>query len=239
MAKVMFADTLSNMRAVKEQTEKTENSERKSNPQDALVAQLKLELEKQKREIAFLKERLINEPQAAESKGFTKGYEKGIAESQLAVEEEKNRLTKAFGEKHQQVQVQAVELLKKLNEQPKTYVEKVREDIVELVFIGVGKVLGAHYLPDRNRIRQLVSVLVDDYKSAVNTVVKVGASDFRAVNQLIDNKEVVLPKSLSFKEDSALEKGSYLVVSDEGELDARLSTLMSNLMQILSGQNYA
>ena len=242
MAKIILAGIDQNLKSIlgapgiQRNTKKDNHLKEAEISREQIISRLKAETERQSAQIQELREQLTKNMESSESRGYRKGYEQGRQEADSAATVDKQSLLLEFEQTKRRYQTQIIDLFNDLKTQKQLLIQATQEDLVELVFLGVQKVIGTHYLPEHDRIRSLAEHMVREYSKTNPVNIRLSPEDFDLLNQLFEGKQEDLLKGVSFSKDANVETGGFVVVSKDGELDQRLSTHMSNFKRFLSGQ---
>ncbi|MDR1177473.1 MAG: flagellar assembly protein FliH [Spirochaetaceae bacterium] len=156
------------------------------------------------------------ERKAAEDEGFAEGRERGFAEGRAEVE----RLIE-----------RARTILERTQDKRAEILAETEQQIIDLVLLISRKVIKVISDSQRNIIISNVVQALRKVKGRGNVIIRVNMADIKLTTEHMKDfvKLVEGAKSIQIVEDSKIDRGGCVIETEFGEIDARISSQLSEL----------
>lgn len=181
-----------------------------------------------------LRAEFAKELEQKEKVAFFKGEEKGAeAAKQKYIAQQSNEENKVLEEL-----MGLIDNLKIISQEVSVYKDNLflncRQELLELVFDAVLKLLGTHFLFQRDTLEKLISPLFFEFSQKSCVHIKLSRADYALLHSN-DYGEFrsKLPEGLFFECCEGMEKLGVNIHTGDGELDLRLSTKLEQFKTLL------
>jgi flagellar assembly protein FliH len=159
--------------------------------------------------------------QEAYERGMAEGLKKGAAEQKQALAQHENSLAG---------------LINELTKARKEFLSRIESDILNLAFAIAEKILNHEIATDKDVICKVLGGALSKMVDKEGMKIRVNPDDYRYLKSITETPYPGLEeiKNVMLEEDSAIGRGSVVIVSVFGEVDARLDQQMSLLKDALS-----
>jgi flagellar assembly protein FliH len=162
--------------------------------------------------------RLADAIEQATQKGFERGFQQG---SEAAQEEYETRL-RAIGE-----------LLASCRNEVTARLEKLDDDLVELVFVAITRIIGRTQQTREGVLATIESVLQERREEASRLIVRISAANWEMLGEEGRRQLCGDARTIELVVDGNVELGGCLIEVDRGTVDGRLETQLAKLKQAL------
>ena len=199
-----------------EEDKKDKNSGELLEKIDLLTSQivdLQMELDKQSKEF---QEKLETEKKVSYEKGNEEGVQDTTQTFQTENEELKNQL------------IRSITLLDEKTDSIDKMFKNIEEDLVESAIVIATKIIKKEIDKDSAKIaKSIASALIERLKDSTNITIKVNIDDAKEISEHFNSDSInIIP-------DEAINHGGVIILSDETNIDATISTRLSKAIELI------
>lgn len=153
---------------------------------------------------------------SGKEEGFQSGYEQGYVEAKGIIED-------------------ALHIKESSKQQMDNYISSMENEVMELVIDSIKKVLSTVREEDSNLAIELIKLGLNKITASEQLVLKVSGEDIESIKEYKNSILAQFPRieEITVKEDFALQKGDCIIVTESGEVDARVGTQIAALETLL------
>lgn len=144
--------------------------------------------------------------------GYESGYKEGYNEAKAIIDEALNIKSTSMANTDQ-------------------YIQSIESEVVNLVIDSIKKVVDIIREEDKELVIKLIGLGLSKITSSEHLILKVSNEDLEIVREHKNNILALYPRieEIEVKEDFSLNKGDCIIVTESGDVDARLETQLPTL----------
>ena len=171
---------------------------------------------------------IVTDRAAAEREGYDEGYERGLAESQAAIEQ----LRRELDERMRGWDALLNKAASELRDARLALNDEFERHVPELVLALVTEILGYELRLSDNPGRDALQRALKSSDDVQSATVRLNPSDFE---NLGDVGDVTKGRAFTFVADEAIEVGGVLVETGHTTLDGRITAALERVREVLIG----